>query len=95
MMQRVSAINGISAPMPKGAFYVFADISDLFGKKCDGKEITCAMDFADMLLEKHNTAVVPGEAFGDSRYIRLAYATSIENIRKGMDRIEAFVNSLA
>jgi len=94
MMQRVEAISGISAPTPKGAFYVFADISELFGKKCDGKEITCAMDFADMLLEKHNTAVVPGEAFGDKRYIRLAYATSIESIRKGMDRIEAFVGSL-
>lgn len=94
MMQRVASIPGVSAPNPKGAFYVFADISALFGKKFGDKTVNSAMDFADMLLESKNTAVVPGEAFGDSRYIRLAYATDLESIRKGMDRIEAFVKEL-
>lgn len=94
MMQRIERINGIHAVNPLGAFYVFANIGDLFGKSCDGQPITSAMDFSKVLLEKHNTAVVPGEAFGDTRYIRLAYATDMDSIKKGLDRIEAFVNSL-
>ena len=94
MMQRISGINGITAVTPKGAFYVFANISGLLGKKYGDRTITCAMDFADLLLENGNTAVVPGEAFGDPHYIRLAYATDMQSIIKGMDRIERFVGQL-
>lgn len=94
MMARISAINGINAVNPRGAFYIFANISGLFGKSCDGHIINSAMDFSSLLLEKANVAVVPGEAFGDARCIRLAYATDMQSIMKAMDRIEGFVNSL-
>ena len=94
MMARISAINGINAVNPRGAFYIFANISSLFGKSCDGHIINSAMDFSSLLLEKANVAVVPGEAFGDARCIRLAYATDMQSIIKAMDRIEGFVNSL-
>lgn len=94
MMARISAINGINAVNPRGAFYIFANISGLFGKSCDGHIINSAMDFSSLLLEKANVAVVPGEAFGDACCIRLAYATDMQSIIKAMDRIEGFVNSL-
>jgi len=52
------------------------------------------LEFSASLLQNSNVAVVPGEAFGDGRYVRLSYATSMENIQKGLDRIEAFVKAL-
>ena len=63
-----------------------------FGKKYDGKEIKGSVDLTDYLLEKARVAVVPGEGFGAEGYIRLSYATSMEVIEKGLDRIE---NALA
>lgn len=94
MVERLNSFKGVKVFMPKGAFYVFADISGVFGKKCGDKQINSAMDFAAALLECEQTAVVPGEAFGDKKYIRLSYATSMNNIIKGLDRIEAFINRL-
>ena len=70
---------------PKGAFYVLANISQ-FGLS--------SANFSDRLLSKHHVAVVPGEAFGDDRTIRLSYATSLDVIKKGLDRIEEIVKSL-
>jgi len=81
MYGRLSSITGISAVKPLGAFYVLANISAL------GLNST---NFADRLLSKANVAVVPGIAFGDDRTIRLSYATSLDVIKKGLDRIEEF-----
>ena len=64
MMARISAINGINAVNPRGAFYIFANISGLFGKSCDGHYHKQRNGFSSLLLEKTNVAVVPGEAFG-------------------------------
>lgn len=72
---------------PKGAFYCFIDISNLLTGKMKTSE-----DFAKYLLEEENVMVIPGIAFGNDNYIRLSYATSEENIRKGMDKIIKFVN---
>ena len=85
MFDRLSNIPGISAVKPLGAFYVLANISGL-GLK--------SQNFADRLLSKSNVAVVPGIAFGDDRTIRLSYATSLDIIKKGLDRLEEFCKSV-
>lgn len=85
MFDRIQAISGVSALKPQGAFYILANIKDL------GLTST---NFADRLLSKANVAVVPGIAFGDDRTIRLSYATSIDVIKKGLDRIEEFCKTL-
>jgi Aspartate/tyrosine/aromatic aminotransferase len=85
MHGRLSSITGISAVKPLGAFYVLANISAL------GLNST---NFADRLLSKANVAVVPGIAFGDDRTIRLSYATSMDIIKTGLDRLEEFCKTL-
>lgn len=85
MYGRLSSISGITAVKPLGAFYVLANISAL------GLNST---NFADRLLSKANVAVVPGVAFGDDRTVRLSYATSLDVIKKGLDRIEEFAKTL-
>ena len=85
MFERLTQIQGVSAVRPQGAFYVLANISAL-GLK--------SQNFADRLLSKSSVAVVPGIAFGDDRTIRLSYATSLDVIKSGLDRIEEFCRSL-
>ena len=85
MFERLTQIQGVSAVRPQGAFYVLANISAL-GLK--------SQNFADRLLSKSSVAVVPGIAFGDDRTIRLSYATSLDIIKSGLDRIEEFCRSL-
>jgi len=85
MFDRLSAISQITAVKPLGAFYILANISRL--------SLT-SQNFADRLLSKANVAVVPGAAFGDDRTIRLSYATSLDIIKKGMDRFEDFCRTL-
>lgn len=94
MVDRVNSINGISCRKPKGAFYVMVNIKDIKGKTFDNQVISSSLDLCDVLLENYQVAVVPGIAFGDDNYIRLSYATSMENIKNGLDRIEKFVNTL-
>ena len=92
--EREEAIPLISALKPEGAFYLFVDISGTYGKKFAGKEIHSSADFATILLEEKYVAVVPCADFGMPDYIRLSYATSMEQIQKGMDRIEELVKGL-
>lgn len=94
IFEREEKIPFITALKPEGAFYLFIDISGLYGKKYEGVEINSAADMADLLIEKKLVAVVPCADFGMPDHIRLSYATSIEMIKKGMDRIEEFVNEL-
>lgn len=94
IFEREEAIPLLSALKPEGAFYLFVDVSATYGKSCDGQKIASAADFAALLLEKKYVAVVPCADFGMPDYIRLSYATSLELIREGMDRIEAFVKAL-
>ena len=86
----INDIDLISCVEPKGAFYVFANISKVKGKKLGDKEIHDSLEFADILLSEELVAVVPGAAFGNDDYIRLSYATSEENIKKGLGRIKDF-----
>lgn len=94
IFEREEKIPFITALKPEGAFYLFIDVSGLYGKKYEGIEINSAADMADLLIEKKLVAVVPCADFGMPDHIRLSYATSLEMIKKGMDRIEEFVNEL-
>ena len=94
MIESINNIDLLETLHPNGAFYVMVDVSKLFGKKCDGKVIKGSIDFAKAILEKEKVAVIPGIAFGNDNYIRLSYATSMENIEEGIRRIEKFIKSL-
>jgi len=87
--KRLKAIDGIECGLPEGAFYAFPKISGLFGGKVNSSD-----DFSNQLLEELKVAVVPGSAFGDDNYVRISYATSMDKIVDGMDRIEKFCSSL-
>ncbi len=95
IVKRLNEIEGFSCFNPKGAFYVFPSINGFVGKEYEGKSISGSIDFTEFLLEKAKVAVVPGIAFGKENYLRISYATSMENIEKGMDRIEEAVKSLS
>ena len=94
MHRLISEIPGLSATLPKGAFYMMLNISALIGKSLNGRTIGGSDDFAEMLLESQRVAVVPAHAFGDDRYVRLSYATSREKITLGLARIAEFVKEL-
>jgi len=95
ILERFSKIPGISCLKPAGAFYVFPNVKGLFGKKTpQGQTIQTSADFCNYLLEQYKVAIVSGEGFGAEGFIRLSYATSMENIKKGLDRIELAVNDL-
>ncbi|AOW22065.1 aspartate aminotransferase [Urechidicola croceus] len=81
-------IDGFKLNVPKGAFYVFPDISSFFGKTIKGKVISNASDFAMLLLEEANVATVTGDAFGAPDCIRISYAASEDNIRTAISRIK-------
>jgi len=91
MVERLNKIPGMSCLMPVGAFYAFPNVSKIFGKSVNGKTIKNSSDLAAYLLEESKVALVSGDAFGADSYIRLSYATSMDNIQKGLDRIEKAV----
>lgn len=93
MADMINSINGISCVVPKGAFYIMLNSSQLYGKEIDGVKINSSVDFANLLLDKCKVAVVPGLAFGDDNYVRLSYATSMENIVEGLNRIKSLLGS--
>ncbi len=94
MVERMNKIDGVSCIKPDGAFYVMMNISGLIGKKINGVEITGSDTFAEYFLEVSKVAVVPGKSFGSDIHTRWSYATSMENITKGLDRLEDFVSQL-
>lgn len=94
MVDGLNSIDGISCIMPAGAFYVFPNISAFFKKTYKGKVIEGSIEFAEFLIDVAEVAVVPGEAFGADGYVRLSYATSMENIEKGIKRIAEAVKRL-
>lgn len=95
IVDALNKIDGIRCMNPVGAFYVFPDISSLYGKKYKDKPIMGSASFAEYLLDAANVAVVPGIAFGNDENIRLSYATSMENIREGVKRIGDAVKNLS
>ena len=92
MVSVINSIDNVSCKMPNGAFYIMMNIEKLFGKVLYNKTINNADDFAELFLEKAKVAVVPGTGFGDTRYVRWSYATSMENIEEGLLRLKKFLN---
>ena len=84
--ERLQAMEGVSCVEPRGAFYLFPNISGT-GLKSG--------EFCDRLLQEKQVAMVPGVAFGSDDCLRLSYATSLENIEKGLDRMADFVQGLS
>jgi len=95
IVRALNDIEGITCMMPQGAFYVFPNISSLFGRSYKNMTIEDSTGYASYLLDEANVAVVPGIAFGSDSHMRLSYATSMENIEKGIARIKAASEKLA
>jgi len=95
LVQELNSIAGMSCLMPTGAFYAFPNTSGLYGKSFNHTVISSSSDLALYLLEAANVALVHGGAFGDDNHIRLSYATSIQEIKKGADRIRAALKRLS
>ncbi|HZX11261.1 MAG TPA: pyridoxal phosphate-dependent aminotransferase [Acidobacteriota bacterium] len=91
---RMKSIPGLSCFESKGAFYLFPNISSFFDKEFKNNQIRNSFGMAYYLLKEAKVAVVPGGAFGTEGYIRISYATSMENIEKGMDRITQALSEL-
>ncbi|OHB36205.1 MAG: aspartate aminotransferase [Planctomycetes bacterium GWA2_40_7] len=92
IVERLNNIDGITCMLPKGAFYVFPNVSALYGRDICGQTTANSVDLSNLILDKARTAVVPGECFGSDHHVRLSYATSMENIREGMDRLEKLLS---
>ena len=92
LLARLQTVPGISCVKPKGAFYVFPNVSFYYDKEHNGMRIRNSFGLAYYLLKYANVAIVPGGSFGADDYIRISYATSMENLEKGIDRI---INALS
>ncbi len=95
IVARLNAIPGIHCQMPKGAFYVMLDVRELLGKSCGNVVLDNTEALASQLLERAWVAVVPGEAFCAQGFCRMSYATSLERIHVGVERIRTFVDMLS
>jgi len=87
MTQRLNALPQVRCVEPTGAFYCFPDVSAHYGKTFGGVKIAGSRDFAKAALEAAQVALVPGEPFGEDRCVRLSFATSMQQIDKGIDRL--------
>jgi aspartate aminotransferase len=94
IVERLNAIEGMRCLKPQGAFYVFPNVSAFLQRTVHGKKIGSPCGFADYLLEAAEVAVVPGEDFGSEQHVRFSYATSLEDIEKGCQRIKATLDKL-
>lgn len=94
MWERLAALPKIKCVRPQGAFYCFPNVSNYFGKKAGGVDITDAVSFSAALLEQAHVAVVPGNDSGFDSHVRLSFATSMQQIDKGLDRIGEFLKKV-
>lgn len=94
LLQRLNAIEGVRCNMPGGAFYAFPNLSYYFNARMEGTSIKGSADLCEHLLTEARVALVPGIAFGDDDFVRFSYATGLETIREGLDRIEEALHKL-
>ena len=87
IVQMLNEVPGFSCPTPRGAFYVYVDVRDALGRKINGRVAETSQDLATIILEEAEVAVVPGEAFGPSGFLRLSYALSDEDLEEGTSRL--------
>ncbi|MBT9143064.1 MAG: Aspartate aminotransferase [Dehalococcoidia bacterium] len=95
LIQQIASIPGLSCIEPAGAFYVLMDTSGVLGRYFKDKQLIDSADFAELLLEHFQVAVVPGISFAAPTYVRLSYTISMEQLQKGMDRIASFVRAIS
>jgi aspartate aminotransferase len=88
IVEELNKIDGLVCPMPEGAFYVYPDVTGLLGREWGGVTPTTSLELADLILEQAEVAVVPGEAFGPSGYLRLSYALGDEPLLEGVRRLQ-------
>lgn len=88
IVEGLNSIDGITCPTPEGAFYVYPDVTGLLGREWGGVTPTTSLELADLILEQAEVAVVPGEAFGPSGYLRLSYALGDEALLEGVERLK-------
>jgi len=88
IVEELNKIDGIVCPTPEGAFYVYPDVTGLLGRTWGGVTPTTSLELADLILEQAEVAVVPGEAFGPSGYLRLSYALGDEPLLEGIQRLQ-------
>ncbi|WP_205706598.1 pyridoxal phosphate-dependent aminotransferase [Kineococcus vitellinus] len=88
MVSMLDAIEGVRCPLPQGAFYAYPDVTALIGRSLRGQEITSSAKLAEIILAEAEVAVVPGEAFGPSGYLRLSYALADEDLVTGVERVQ-------
>ena len=91
-VSELGKINGWLAPMPEGAFYVYSDVRGLLGKSWGGKVINTSLELCDYILDTAEVALVPGEAFGPSGYVRMSYALGDAQITEGIQRLQKLFN---
>jgi aspartate aminotransferase len=91
MQGRLDAIDGVECCPPTGAFYCFPDVSAHYGRNINGARVNSSADFAAALLDQANVALVPGAPFGCDNNVRLSFACSLEQIEKGLDRLEKWL----
>jgi aspartate aminotransferase len=84
----LNAIDGVTCPMPKGAFYAYADVTRLLGRAWGGVTPTTSLELADLILDQVEVAAVPGEAFGPSGFLRLSYALGDDALAEGVARLQ-------
>jgi aspartate aminotransferase len=90
IVRELNAIEGVVTPTPQGAFYVYPDVRGLLGREWAGRTPTTSLELADLVLEHADVAVVPGEAFGPSGYLRLSYALGDDQLLEGVRRLQRF-----
>jgi len=88
MTERLNGIKDVQCVQPDGAFYCFPDVSAHYGRRIGSSEVSDSVEFARALLHEANVAVIPGKPFGEDRCVRLSFATGMEQIDKGLDRLE-------
>jgi aspartate aminotransferase len=93
IVEKLNRIAGFETPVPQGAFYAYVDARGALNRDIDGSTPTSTAELAELILEKAKVAVVPGEAFGPSGYLRLSYALGDEDLVEGIERIERLLGS--
>ncbi len=94
MVEKINAIPGLSCCKPQGAFYIMMNITEILGRRYNGRIIESSLDFAELLLAEKQVALVPGVAFEAEGYCRLSYAVGMDSIVTGLERIAEFIAGL-
>ncbi|MDO5719192.1 MAG: pyridoxal phosphate-dependent aminotransferase [Actinomycetaceae bacterium] len=92
MVSMLKEVNGFNVPTPTGAFYAYPSVEELIGEEIAGRTISSSADLATLILDEAEVAVVPGEAFGPSGFIRLSYALGDDDLVEGVERIQKLIN---